>query len=202
MRTMLIVVMMMAASVAAADDFSLSGYVQPEANWRFSAGYHSDALRCDWHRQAKDGVIADGYDVTATHQIGFVQTRYRQAHRSEQDVDTQEAAILGTVYGIGAGVARSWERFEDPRWMAKAKYALTYRAVTVDLDWSSNFDDRRELSAAWRIQIPAYKFVSFMMSGNVVRGESGGAERRWWNTEFGIAVDLDMLKPEVKNGSG
>jgi len=193
----------MLASRVFGADLSLQGYVQPDDVWRIKAGYRgtvpereSMKLTFDWFRQDKGEKITDGWDLSLKDKVWFFESEYKQVHNSEKDLDTQELSAVATLKGVGIGTAYSWEKWEDPKLMAKAKYSMEYKAISMALDWTSNFKDRRGWSASPRIKIPAWKFLSFALSGKYQENVNNGVKKEWWQVDGGFALDIGKLKEE------
>lgn len=180
-----------------AETVTLAGNWVWEDSWRFSTGVQSEFLTADWFRTEKAGIISDGYDVTACHKIWFSEVQYKQIHRSEKAIDTQELALMASVNGLGVGVASSWlGSFEARKTLAKVKYELDLFAFNVQVDWSSNFKDRRAWSASPRISIPARWNLSLIAKGKYGQTKTDGEIKEWASAEVGIALDLDKLRKE------
>lgn len=185
-------------------DVSFQGYIQPDDVWRVKAGYHGAAPKqesakvvVDWWRQDKGKKISDGWDLSVKDRVWLFESEYKQIHNSEKKLDTQELSGVATVKGIGLGIAYSWEgKWEDPKLMAKAKYSVEYKAISLTLDWTSNFKDRRGWSASPRIKIPAWKFLSFTLSGKYQENVNNGVKKEWWQVDGGFALDIEKLKEE------
>lgn len=180
---------------AKAETITFSGYVQPDDNWRFSTGLTSERLTVDWFRMAKDGTVSDGYDLTASRKVWLAETQYKHIHRSEKAVDTQELALTASKHGVGVGIARSWlGSFDSPKWLVKAKYRKDWRALSLYFDWSSNFGNRGLWSVAPRVNIPAWKFLSFVLKGKYEKSRANGKEKEWWSVDGGVVLDIKKEK--------
>lgn len=185
-------------------DVSLQGYIQPDDVWRMKVGYHgpvpereSTKLAFDWFRQDKGKNITDGWDLSLKDKVWLFESEYKQAHNSEKKLDTQELSGVATLRGVGLGAAYSWQgKWEDPKLMAKAKYSLDYKAISLALDWTSNFKDRRGWSVSPRIKIPAWKFLSFTLSGKYQENVNKGVKKDPWQVDGGFAIDIGKLREE------
>lgn len=180
-----------------ARDLTFQGFIQPE-QWRFALGAHSESFKLDWFRQEANGKLSDGYDLVATEQFGLLKTQYKQSHKSAKKLDVMEASVMGTLRGVGIGVARTWfeRNFQDPNWMAKANYTLDKKRFALAFDYSNNFKDRRMWSVAPRLKIPAWRFVSLTLSGKYEKVKKGSEVKEWPSAQMGLAIDLDALTVE------
>lgn len=195
MRILTLIACILIATTALADDFSVQGYAQSDDSWRLSLGYHRPSIKANWYRQSNAKGLSDGYDVTATTKVKSFEVQYKQIHQSQNSLDTQEIATMGTLRGVGLGVARAWRgNFDEPTWAAKAKYALKWGIFGANADWLSNFKNRRDSSFSSRLKLPAYKAervtLNFTVSGKYQWSKAKQKIKEWWSMECGILLEI------------